>query len=172
MLLLILLAIPGVDKMLTNALLMWIVTSAVFLLSSAGITDKQPVVIITALMLGIPGQTLAEWEADVDKALALDVGLERLVDGLGGEVLHLLEAGQELLEVGPAFGVELLFHAGGVELELVGGLEHGRKGGRQLHEGARTVAEQGAQGLQALVGQGAVSAVLGQGAGQEILPHA
>ena len=53
--LLILLAIPGVDKMLTNALLMWIVTSAVFLLSSAGITDKQPVVIITALMLVIPG---------------------------------------------------------------------------------------------------------------------
>ena len=53
--LLILLAIPGVDKMLTNALLMWIVTSAVFLLSSAGITDKQSVVIITALMLVIPG---------------------------------------------------------------------------------------------------------------------
>ena len=53
--LLILLAIPGVDKMLTNALLMWIVTSAVFLLSSAGITDKQPVVIITVLMLVIPG---------------------------------------------------------------------------------------------------------------------
>ena len=53
--LLILLAIPGVDKMLTKALLMWIVTSAVFLLSSAGITDKQPVVIITALMLVIPG---------------------------------------------------------------------------------------------------------------------
>ena len=53
--LLILLAIPGVDKMLTNALLMWIVTSTVFLLSSAGITDKQPVVIITALMLVIPG---------------------------------------------------------------------------------------------------------------------
>lgn len=53
--LLILLAIPGVDKILTNALLMWIVTSTVFLLSAAGITDKQPVVIITALMLVIPG---------------------------------------------------------------------------------------------------------------------
>ena len=53
--LLILLAIPGVDKILTNALLMWIITSAVFLLAAAGITDKQPVVIITALMLVIPG---------------------------------------------------------------------------------------------------------------------
>lgn len=53
--LLILLAIPGVDKILTNALLMWISTSVVFLLASAGITDKEPVVIITALMLVIPG---------------------------------------------------------------------------------------------------------------------
>ena len=53
--LLILLAIPGIDKMLTNALLMWITTSAVFLLSAAGITDNKPVVIITALMLVIPG---------------------------------------------------------------------------------------------------------------------
>lgn len=53
--LLVLLAIPGVDKILTNALLMWIITSAVFLLSAAGITNKQPVVIVTALMLVIPG---------------------------------------------------------------------------------------------------------------------
>ena len=53
--LLILLAIPGVDKILTNALLMWIITSAVFLLAAAGITNKQPVVIVTALMLVIPG---------------------------------------------------------------------------------------------------------------------
>ena len=53
--LLVLLAIPGVDKILTNALLMWIATTVVFLLAAAGITDKQPVVIVTALMLVIPG---------------------------------------------------------------------------------------------------------------------
>ena len=40
--LLVLLAIPGVDKILTNALLMWIATTVVFLLAAAGITDKQP----------------------------------------------------------------------------------------------------------------------------------
>ena len=43
------------DKILTNAILMWISTSAVFLLSRIGLTNNKPVVIITALMLVIPG---------------------------------------------------------------------------------------------------------------------
>lgn len=53
--LLILLGIPNLDKILTNAILMWISTSAVFLLSRIGLTNNKPVVIITALMLVIPG---------------------------------------------------------------------------------------------------------------------
>lgn len=53
--LLILLAIPGIDKILTNAVTMLIATGAVFLLTSLGVTDNLPVVFITISMLVIPG---------------------------------------------------------------------------------------------------------------------
>ena len=53
--LLILISFSGIDRILTNTLLMWISTSAVFLLSALGATDMEPVVIITILMLVIPG---------------------------------------------------------------------------------------------------------------------
>lgn len=57
--LLILLAIPGIDRILTNAVTMWITTAAVFLMTNIGIADKTPVVIITLSMLVIPGIPLA-----------------------------------------------------------------------------------------------------------------
>ena len=53
--LLVLLAIPGVDRILTNAVVMWIATTAVFFLMNLGISDREPVIIMTMVMLVIPG---------------------------------------------------------------------------------------------------------------------
>ena len=51
--LLVLLAIPGVDKILTNALLMWIATTVVFLLAAAGMQTMRVTVETMALATGI-----------------------------------------------------------------------------------------------------------------------
>jgi uncharacterized membrane protein YjjB (DUF3815 family) len=47
--------IARIDKILTNALTMWIATTIVFLLTGFGISDNKPVLIITATMMIIPG---------------------------------------------------------------------------------------------------------------------
>ena len=47
--------IARIDKILTNALTMWIATTIVFLLTEFGISDNKPVLIITATMMIIPG---------------------------------------------------------------------------------------------------------------------
>ena len=46
--------IARIDKILTNALTMWIATTIVFLLTGFGISDNKPVLIITATMMIIP----------------------------------------------------------------------------------------------------------------------
>ena len=53
--LLILLAIPGIDRILTSAFIMWFATTAVFFLSWLGIPDREPIVIQTLVMLVLPG---------------------------------------------------------------------------------------------------------------------
>ena len=53
--LLILLAIPGIDRILTSAFIMWFATTAVFFLSWLGISDREPIVIQTLVMLVLPG---------------------------------------------------------------------------------------------------------------------
>ena len=50
-----LIEIAKIDKILTNALVMWIATTIVFLLTGFGISNNKPVLIITATMMIIPG---------------------------------------------------------------------------------------------------------------------
>ena len=50
-----LIEIAKIDKILTNALVMWIATTIVFLLTGVGVSDNKPVLIITATMMIIPG---------------------------------------------------------------------------------------------------------------------
>ena len=53
--LLILLAIPGIDRILTSAFVMWFSTTAVFFLARLGISDREPTIIQTLVMLVLPG---------------------------------------------------------------------------------------------------------------------
>ena len=51
----ILMAKPGLDRIVTNAITMWLATVAVILLMGSGISTNGPVILITISMLVIPG---------------------------------------------------------------------------------------------------------------------
>lgn len=53
--LMIIIAIPRIDRIITNAIDMWIVTAAVFLLMKARVVNNVPVVLVTISILVIPG---------------------------------------------------------------------------------------------------------------------
>ena len=51
----ILMAKPGLDRIVTNAVIMWIATVAAILLMMTGISNNGPIILITVSMLVIPG---------------------------------------------------------------------------------------------------------------------
>ena len=93
---LIALAIPGVDKILTNAFVMFTATTLTFILGKMGITDREPTVIQTLVMLVLPGIPLVN-------------AVRNLL--CGNEMNGILQAAKAIVEtMALALGIYLSFH--------------------------------------------------------------